>query len=105
MPLFSLRSKINLVLAHSFLSEYQGMLQAVTNQTILLPGINSATVKLKKESPPIFTVNLSFCFSELPVKVTPHQSGTLLIFLIASPALIFAEKLQLKSFFFIVFIF
>src|SRR5882724_1065871 len=105
MPLCSLRSKINLVFAHSFFSEYQGILQSVTNQTTLLPGISSTTVKSKKDSPPIFTVNVSFLFSEFPVKVIPHHSGTLLIFLIASFALIFAEILLVKLFFLIFFVF
>lgn len=101
MPSFSSRSKISRVLAHSFLSEYHGILQSVHSQTSLFPGTSSVTVKSKKESPVIFTVNVSFCFSELPLKVTPHQPGTLLIFLIASCRLIAAEVLLLKSMFFI----
>ncbi|EQA37511.1 hypothetical protein LEP1GSC047_4163 [Leptospira inadai serovar Lyme str. 10] len=81
------------------------MLQSVIDQTSLFAGINSSTVKSKKESPLIFTINLSFCFSELPVNVIPHHSGTLLIFLIASLAPIFTEILLLKLFFSISFTF
>src|SRR5215469_16527349 len=76
-PFFSERSKISFVLTHSFLSEYQGILQSVTSQTILLLGITSATVKSKKESPPIFITNLSLGFSVLPLKLTPHHPGML----------------------------
>lgn len=94
---------MSLVFAHSFLSVYQGILQCVTSHIILRPGINSDTVKSKNDSPPIFTTNLSFSFSALPVKLTPHHPGTLLIFLIASSALIFAEMLLVKSFFSILF--